>query len=49
MFVLFSGGVFLWLLYGIALGASPIIVANAITLSLALFILALKLRYHRRR
>lgn len=49
MFVLFSGGVFLWLLYGIALGASPIIIANAVTLTLALLILVLKLRYHRRR
>jgi len=49
MFALFSGGVFLWLLYGIALGASPIIIANAVTLSLALLILFLKLRYQRRR
>lgn len=49
MFVLFSSGVFLWLLYGIAIGAYPVIVANAITLALALLILVLKLHYQRRR
>lgn len=49
MFVLFSSGVFLWLLYGLALGASPIIIANAVTLALALLILILKLHYRRRR
>ena len=42
MFVLFSTGVLLWLIYGIALGAWPIIIANAIPLALALMILALK-------
>jgi MtN3 and saliva related transmembrane protein len=49
MFVLFSSGVFLWLLYGLAIGASPIIIANAVTLALALLILILKLHYQRRR
>lgn len=49
MFVLFSSGVFLWLLYGLALGASPIIIANAVTLALALLILILKLHYQGRR
>jgi MtN3 and saliva related transmembrane protein len=49
MFILFSSGVFLWLLYGVAIGASPIIIANAVTLALALLILILKLHYQRRR
>ena len=49
MFVMFSSGVFLWLLYGFAIGASPIIIANAVTLALALLILILKLHYQRRR
>ena len=49
MFVLFSSGVFLWLLYGLALGASPIIISNAVTLALALLILILKIHYQRRR
>lgn len=48
MFLLFSLGLILWLIYGIGLGAAPIIVANAATLALALAILALKLRYDRK-
>ena len=48
MFTLFATGVLLWLLYGIALHATPIIVANAITLALTLAVLALKRRYQRR-
>jgi MtN3 and saliva related transmembrane protein len=47
MFILFSLGVLLWLVYGLALGAVPIIVANAATLILALVVLALKLRFDR--
>jgi MtN3 and saliva related transmembrane protein len=46
MYALFTAGVALWLIYGIALGAWPIIVANAVTLVLALSILVMKLRYH---
>lgn len=45
MYSLFTMGVALWLLYGILLLAWPIIIANAITTSLALMILAMKLRY----
>ncbi len=45
MFSLFSLGVALWLTYGIVLGAWPIIVANSITLTLAIVILGLKIRY----
>jgi MtN3 and saliva related transmembrane protein len=45
MFLIFSTGVFLWLLYGITIGAMPVIIANAVTLFLALAIVALKLRY----
>lgn len=45
MFILFSTGVLLWLLYGIALGSMPMILANGVTLMLALAILAMKLRY----
>src|SRR3569832_2424689 len=33
MFALFSAGVLLWLLYGLELGALPIIIANTITLT----------------
>jgi MtN3 and saliva related transmembrane protein len=45
MYSLFASGVALWLLYGILLGAWPIIIANVITLTLALGILFMKLRF----
>ena len=45
MFLLFSAGVLLWLVYGILIEALPVILANAVTLLLSLAILALKLRY----
>ncbi|MFN3612217.1 SemiSWEET transporter [Tepidimonas sp.] len=47
MYAIFAFGVALWLVYGILLGAWPIIVANAITLTLALMILAMCLCYRR--
>ncbi|MFM7026742.1 MAG: SemiSWEET transporter [Limnohabitans sp.] len=45
MYSLFTVGVALWLAYGIVLMAWPIIIANAITTSLALTILVMKLYY----
>lgn len=45
MYALFTGGVALWLVYGLLLGAWPIVLANAVTLGLALAILVMKLRY----
>ena len=45
MYSVFTAGVALWLAYGIALEAWPIVVANAITLALALAILVMKLRF----
>lgn len=45
MFLLFSTGLVLWLIYGVWIGSWPIIIANAITLVLALTILYFKLRY----
>ena len=42
---MFTIGVGLWLLYGLLLGAWPVIIANLLTLVLALFILAMKLRF----
>ncbi len=41
-FAIFSGGVALWLIYGLRIGSWPIILANGVTLVLALFILLLK-------
>jgi len=47
MYSAFTLGVALWLVYGWLLGAWPIIIANAVTLSLALGILGMKLRFGR--
>lgn len=48
MFVIFSAGVALWLVYGIMIRSLPVIIANLITLALALAIMALKIHYSRR-
>ena len=47
MYSVFTTGVALWLAYGVALQAWPIVVANAITLLLASTILGMKLRFRR--
>ena len=46
-FLLFSVGVFLWLLYGIYDGSKPVIASNSVTLVLSLSILFFKLKYDR--
>jgi MtN3 and saliva related transmembrane protein len=43
MYSVFTVGVALWLGYGIVLGAWPVIVANAVTLALAIVILGLRI------
>jgi MtN3 and saliva related transmembrane protein len=45
MLLTFTTAVFLWLIYGLLLGALPIILGNLITLVLTLAILILKLLY----
>ncbi len=45
MYSVFASGVALWLAYGLLLRAWPIVLANSITLALAISILAMKLRY----
>lgn len=45
MYVSFATGVALWLLFGAMIGNWPIMVSNAITLLLALAIIAMKLKY----
>jgi MtN3 and saliva related transmembrane protein len=44
MYTVFSIGVFLWLLYGLALNILPVVVANAVTLVLTCVILYFKIR-----
>ncbi len=45
MYSVFTVGVAMWLVYGLLLSAWPIVVANAITLALALAILGMKIRF----
>lgn len=45
MYVIFTLGIAMWLIYGICLQVWPMILANTFTLMLALFILAMKIRY----
>ncbi len=47
MISMFSIGLVLWLIYGIIIHSTPVIVANAFTLVLALAIVVLKIRYSR--
>ncbi|WP_423680966.1 MULTISPECIES: SemiSWEET transporter [unclassified Undibacterium] len=45
MYIIMVCGVLMWMIYGILLHAWPIIIANAVTLTLAMFILAMKIIY----
>jgi len=45
MYLIFTSGVALWFIYGLLLGALPIIVSNGITLLLAGTVLAMKLKF----
>ena len=45
MYSVFTVGVGLWLVYGLLLQSWPIVIANAITVSLAASILLMKLRF----
>jgi MtN3 and saliva related transmembrane protein len=45
MLITFAAGVVMWLIYGWRLWAAPIILANAVTLSLLVMIGLLKARY----
>ena len=44
MYSAFTVGVALWIIYGVSLGAWPVIIANAVTFCLALCILSVVLR-----
>lgn len=45
MYVLFTGGVALWGVYGLLIASKPIIAANGVTLALASTILIQKIRH----
>lgn len=48
-FLIFSTGVALWLAYGLLIDSLPIVLANLVTLLLALTIIVLKIRYANQR
>ena len=45
MFLIFTIGVLSWLIYGLIINDLPVILANAVTLILSLFILIYKIKY----
>jgi MtN3 and saliva related transmembrane protein len=45
MYSLFTLGVALWLVYGITIASSPVIIANGITLLLSATVLCLKIKH----
>ena len=45
MYILFTIGVACWLLYGIYFGMIPVIIANFITLALAIVFLTFKIKF----
>ena len=45
MYIVFTVGIALWLVYGFFLHVWPVIIANAVTLMLASFILVMKIIY----
>ena len=45
MFVLFTIGVFLWIIYGILTRTYPVLIANAVIFCLALSQIILKIKY----
>jgi len=45
MFLLFSLGVLCWLIYGVSLQSRPMMIANSITLVLAIAVIYMKIHY----
>ena len=45
MYIIFTTGILMWLIYGLCIGVWPLIIANTITLVLAGFILIMKIIY----
>jgi MtN3 and saliva related transmembrane protein len=45
MFIAFSVGVALWIVYGALVRSAPVVIANSVTLVLALAVLAMKAKF----
>jgi len=48
MFVLFTIGVFLWIIYGVLTRTYPVLIANAVIFCLALAQILLKIKYDKK-
>jgi len=48
MLIAFNLGIALWIAYGLAIGALPVIIANVVTLTFTATLLTLKVRYRPR-
>ncbi|MFA7074034.1 MAG: SemiSWEET transporter [Endomicrobiaceae bacterium] len=47
MFVIFTAGVFLWIIYGLLTNTKPVLIANIIIFCLSLTQIILKIKYDR--
>lgn len=45
MFIVFSTGLVLWIVYGLSISSLPVVLANGITLVLSLTIVVFKIRF----
>jgi MtN3 and saliva related transmembrane protein len=45
MYIILGSGMLLWVIYGILIGALPVILANAASFALAMAVLILKIKY----
>ena len=45
MFIVFSSGLILWIVYGLMAKALPVILANSVTLLLCFYLIYLKVKY----
>ena len=45
MYIFFTFGVFMWLIYGVMLNSVPVITANGVTVIFCAYIIAMKLKY----
>lgn len=48
MFLLFSLGVLLWLIYGLEIRSTPVVLANGVTLILSVSIIVMKICFDKR-
>jgi MtN3 and saliva related transmembrane protein len=45
MYIILITGMMLWIIYGVLIGSQPVIIANAVSMLLALIVLFFKIRY----